>query len=265
MHFAEMLKTQLCQWDKKPCFVTAFNSTPGTQIIAQFQSLLKYQFNNEALVLQALSHRSFIHEIPENFQFHDNERLEFLGDSLLGTYVSTKLFRELPSASEGELSKLRGAIVNEKRLYELSKIINLSEYILVGRGELSQDGHLSSSKLSDTFEAIIAAIYLDSNIQKSFEFLDMVVGKYQDSFGDLFTTDILFEFDPKSMLQEQTMALYKELPVYQVEEKDEVDSKFFISVLIKGTVVESGHFSSKKKGTAELAKSIIEGKKYLNI
>lgn len=116
---------------------------------------IDYQFNSMNLLLEALTHRS----ASDNH----NERLEFLGDALLGVIIAGDLYNRFPKATEGELTRLRANLVRKDTLAELAQGFNISKYILLGEGELRSGGLQRKSILADSFEAIIAAIYLDSN------------------------------------------------------------------------------------------------------
>src|SRR5690606_7587849 len=115
--------------------------------------------------VNAITHRSFAHEVK--FKCEHNEKLEFLGDSVLQLIISQKLYEMYPDLKEGVLSKLRSSIVNEASLFKLAKSLELDGLILLGRGEFNEEGYLKPSLLSNLFEAILGAVYLDSNLQKT--------------------------------------------------------------------------------------------------
>ena len=140
-----------------------------------FQQRLGYTFNNIDLLIRALSHTSFVHEYSTTSR-KSYERLEFLGDSILGSFVTTSLFTIFPNFTEGKLSKLRSALVNEQSLAHLGRYIGAGEFILLGKGELKSE--LNDSIISDVFEAIIGAITLDSTINDSFNILSQIIENY---------------------------------------------------------------------------------------
>lgn len=166
-------------------------------------SPLNYQFNQADLLQQALTHRSFSSE--------HNERLEFLGDSLLNLYIANALYRQFPQAKEGELSRFRAQLVKGTTLAEIAKELQLGESIRLGSGEKKSGGQQRASILADAVEAIIGAIYLDS----SFETCESVVLQWYRARLD--AIDITRSAkDPKSTLQELLQARHLDLPVYKV-------------------------------------------------
>ncbi|MBQ1537537.1 MAG: ribonuclease III, partial [Ruminococcus sp.] len=127
------------------------------------QKLIGYRFKNEDLLYEALSHSSFANESKKNRR--SNERLEFLGDSVLSIVVSDHIFKHFKHIPEGELTKLRASLVCESALFEFSKRIRLGEHIFLGKGEENTGGRNRPSIVSDAFEAVIAAIYLDGGME----------------------------------------------------------------------------------------------------
>src|SRR6185437_5381733 len=131
--------------------------------VERLQQRLGYTFGDRAILLQSLTHTSYGHEYlqEKSIALRDNERLEFLGDAILDVVVSDILLETFPGANEGQLSKMRAALVNEKTLAELAKSIGLADCIRLGKGESQTGGQQKPSILSSTLEALIAAIYLD--------------------------------------------------------------------------------------------------------
>ena len=126
--------------------------TPNFNLL---QKAINYEFNDLSLLKQALTHRSAHHK--------HNERLEFLGDAILGSVIATALYDKFPKADEGQLSRLRAFLVKEKALSELANELNFSQFLILGSGELKSGGFRRASILSDTFEAIIGAVLIDSD------------------------------------------------------------------------------------------------------
>ena len=124
-----------------------------------FQHISGYRFKQEDLLKQALTHRSFS-------RTHNNERLEFLGDSVLSLVISQFIFQQLPDANEGELSRIRASLVKEETLANVARDMDLGDHINLGGGELKSGGFRRSSILSDALEAVIGAVYLDSNFEQ---------------------------------------------------------------------------------------------------
>lgn len=136
--------------------------------ISKFEEIINYKFKNKAYILEALTHSSYSNE---NKSYAFNERLEFLGDSVLGIVVSDFLFKNETELPEGELTKLRANIVCEESLSDVAKHLNLGKHILLGRGEEATGGRDRVSILADAFEAVIAAIYLDGGIEPAKTFV----------------------------------------------------------------------------------------------
>lgn len=165
---------------------------------------LGYQFNNTQLLDLALTHRSR--------GAANNERLEFLGDSLLSTIISEALYLQYGRASEGKLSRIRSQLVKGETLATLAREFDLGESLILGEGEMKSGGHRRSSILADTLEAVIAAIYLDSGFASCRE---RVLDWYRDR---LHAIDLdASQKDPKTELQEFLQSRGQPLPVYQLE------------------------------------------------
>lgn len=215
---------------------------------------LNYRFKSPKLLVNALIHRSFFHEF-EQFELKHNEKLEFLGDSIFNMIITMLLMEKLgETLDEGQLSKLRGALVNENQLAEFAQTLGLGECILLGRGERKKQGHKRKSILSDTFEAVVAAVYLDSDINTTKRvFSEFLQGNYDD----LFSIKRLVEFDAKSQLQELTMAKFKVLPRYDFSEIEN-GTAFNVKVFIEDVLLIEGKGPSKKKLEKKLAKDILQ-------
>lgn len=164
---------------------------------------LGYEFKDKSLLTIALRHRSF--------RANNNERLEFLGDSIVNFVIADALYRRYPHATEGKLSRLRSRLVREEALAQLAKTFSLGDFLMLGPGELKAGGSRRSSILADAMEAVMAAIYLDSN----FETCQAIISKWYDSwFEEIALLDE--SKDAKTELQEYLQAKKKELPHYEV-------------------------------------------------
>jgi ribonuclease III len=175
-----------------------------SDLLKQLEAALEYSFHDHQLLLQALTHRSA--------SSNNNERLEFLGDSLLNTAISAQLFRQHSNLEEGELTRLRASLVNKDSLAEIARGIELGEYIALGSGELKSGGQRRDSILADALEALVGAIYIDSD----FKSMQTVV---LHLFRSRLETDEHAEIpkDCKTQLQEMLQARNMPLPVYVVE------------------------------------------------
>lgn len=164
----------------------------------QFQIKLNYAFKNKALLLSALTHKSYC--IDANSEKPDNERLEFLGDAILNFVVAEKLLINFPLEAEGTLSKKRASLVNKNKLFEISKKFELENNMLFGPGELKQGNHLNERIHASCLEALIGAIYLDSDF---INVRNWIIDNYSTTdFENI--SDVSFENDFKSRLQEFT-------------------------------------------------------------
>ena len=180
--------------------------------LSLLQKVIGYQFNNQQLLQQALTHRSAHH--------NHNERLEFLGDAILGSVIASALFSKFPKADEGKLSRLRAFLVKEKALAELANELDFSQFLILGSGELKSGGFRRESILSDTFEAIIGAVLLDSDYQTTEKYL---LNLYQKKIAAL-SLDMA-QKDPKTRLQEWLQARGHQTPVYEVVRSTRKDHK----------------------------------------
>ena len=206
--------------------------------VQQLQTILQYHFKDEELLKTAITHRSY----SKN---KNNERLEFLGDSVLGLVISGYIFKRLDKSAEGELSRVRASLVKEEALATVARDINLGDFLLLGSGELKSGGFRRASILSDALEAIFGAIYLDagfSQCQKSILFL------YEDYLVTLPSSAELK--DPKTSLQEYLQGRKIDLPEYQVTKTEgkSHDQIFTIECSISGlNIIAQGRGSSRKK------------------
>ena len=172
--------------------------------VDQLTAFTGYRFSNQKLLEQALTHRSFSRSV-------NNERLEFLGDSILNLIVSNHIYRRFEGASEGRLSRIRASLVKQETLAEVARTINLGDHILLGGGELKSGGFRRDSILSDVLEALIAAIYLDSDYASAEK---SVLHLFRDLLQDVDVERSLK--DAKTKLQEYLQGRQHSLPVYDV-------------------------------------------------
>ena len=227
------------------------------------ESKINYNFKNINHLINSLTHSTFCYEFKDRSQFISNERLEFVGDSLVNFATAKILFKKYPNEKEGELSKLRGALVNEHSLSKLAMSINLGDYLLLGKGEFKNKGHLKESLLADAFEALCASVYFDSD--ESYETLEKVfltiVEHYekQSHLESFFSIEHLEQFDPKTKLQEITMALFQVHPKYI---STEMTNGFRVELWIGERLFAETIGVSKKKAEKELARVVLDEKRY---
>lgn len=173
------------------------------QALASLSKRLGYQFNNQALLIQALTHRSAKGE--------HNERLEFLGDSILGFVIAEQLFQQFPQQSEGDLTRMRSSLVKGVTLAELARDFKLGEHLILGPGEKKSGGHRRESILEDAIEAIIGAIYLDADISTC---KALVLAWFESRLNKI--KPGINQKDPKTRLQEYLQGRKIPLPLYEV-------------------------------------------------
>ncbi len=223
--------------------------------IIKLQESIGFQFKNPVLLLNALSHKSFSHEW-RSLKFENNEKLEFLGDTILSSIISTEIFVTHFNEKEGNLSKLRGSLVNEECLFSFAEKLQLSDYILLGKGELYSANASHTRIISNAFEAIIGAIYLDSNFDHTYKIL---INFIKEIDPNILSLDQLQHFDYKSKLQEKTMAIFKSLPEYKTKTISKDGKNIFeVTLIIKNQEILTITNSSKKRAQKELAQRAIE-------
>jgi ribonuclease III len=209
-----------------------------------FQQSIGIKFENEKLLMQAFTHSSYVNEHRRK-SYEDNERLEFLGDAVLELTVSQFLFKKYPLMSEGELTKLRAAIVCEPSLVSFAHELNFGKFILLGKGEEMTGGRERPALLADVFEAFIGALYLDRGIEKVLEFLENVV------FPKINAGAFSHVMDFKSQLQELVQRDGTGIIEYRVlQEKGPAHNREFIS-LVSLNDQELGIGTGKSKKEAE--------------
>lgn len=199
-----------------------------------------------ALLRQALTHRSYAYE---NGGLPTNERLEFLGDSVLGIIVTERLYRDFPDEPEGQLAKLRAAVVNAQALAGVARALGLGDYLLLGKGEESTGGQDKSSILADAMEAVIGAMYMSTDLETTRSFIERI-------FGPLISTsaNLGAGLDWKTSLQERAAETDSGVPEYRVSDSGPDHAKEFIAeVIVGGRVLGSGHGRSKKVAEQEAA------------
>lgn len=214
--------------------------------IKTFQKKIGYQFQNEHLLLQALTHSSYANE-KHMKKLSDNERLEFLGDAVLEIISSDFLYKNYPQKPEGELTKLRASIVCEPTLALCTEAIHLGDYLYLGNGEDLTGGRQRKSILSDALEAVIGAIYLDGGFANAKEFIHRFILK------DLENKKLFF--DSKTILQEIVQANFKEVISYHLigEEGPDHNKIFRVAVHIGEEEYGVGEGRTKKAAEQEAA------------
>jgi ribonuclease-3 len=215
--------------------------------VAQLKARLGLPVDSQ-LLGRALTHRSYAYE---NGGLPTNERLEFLGDSVLGLVVTDALFHRHPELSEGQLAKLRAAVVNMRALADVGRALDLGRYVRLGRGEEATGGRDKSSILADTVEALIGAVYLDSGLDAASTLVhnlvdDLIVASATLGAG----------LDWKTSLQELTSQAMLGVPEYHVSETGPDHEKLFTAAaVVAGRVQGVGQGRSKKEAEAQAAQA----------
>ncbi len=220
--------------------------------LTNFQSNFGYTFSNIALLNKALTHKSYVNESPDKLK--NNERFEFLGDSVLDLIVSHFLVKKYLDYAEGALSKIRAAVVNETCLAGLARGINLGAYLLLGKGEELSGGRNKNSLLANAFEAVAGAIYFDSSYDKATEIL------LPKLMPEILKYAETWEFrDFKSELQEYTQIHLNCIPTYQVINEFGPDhaKQFEITVSMNNEIRGQGIGKSKKEAEQAAAKAAL--------
>mgnify|MGYP001198103132 CR=1 FL=1 len=219
----------------------------------RLQKALHVKFKNKSLLQRAMTHRSFVNESGRTVK--DNERLEYLGDSVLGLVVNEYLFKVFEEYREGKLAKIKSAVVSEATLAKIAQSMSLGDYILMGRGEEHSGGRERPSILANTLEAIIGALYLDSGLKVSRKFVLSLLREEIDSVNNL-----TYLRDPKTALQEYVQKKYKERPVYQVIEERGPDhmKEFTVRLIINGREIVTGEGPSKRKAEMNAARASLK-------
>jgi ribonuclease III len=224
------------------------------EILHGLEKRLAYRFRDITLLSTALTHRSYVNENPQ-LAFSDNERFEFLGDAVLGVCVSDLLIKRYADFSEGTLTKIRAALVNEKPLAQLAHNLQIGDCLLLGRGEETSGGRTKDSLLANALEAVIATVYLDFDFNKA----KTVVTKLIEP---LLEDDNLRSqyFDYKTALQELCQKRYKTAPVYTIVDSCGPDhaKTFAVKVTIADKTTQIGSGKSKKEAEKQAAQKAWE-------
>lgn len=221
-------------------------------MISELEKAIGYRFNNITLLQNALAHSSYANE-----RWHDslksNERLEFLGDSILGMVVADHLYKNFPDRPEGELTRMRADMVCENSLAQIADRIGLGEHMLLGHGEEQGGGRLRASILADAVESVIAASYLDGGMEAARRFIqefvlcNVPVNRLQNA-------------DYKTQLQELVQQKKNQVLSYNLtgESGPDHDKHFAVEVSLNGTVVGEGTGTSKKRAEQDAARCAIK-------
>ena len=231
--------------------------TPGANQVEEspqdFAQRIELRFNNQGLLTRALTHRSYLNEHKEAVE--DNERLEFLGDAVLDFLVGAWLYHRFPEMAEGQLTRLRAALVGNQQLAEFANQLHLGAAMRLGHGEAENGGRDRKALLGSTFEALIGAIYLDQDIPVVLEFIDPML--------EATVKQILIsrkEHDPKSVLQEWSQSRGFGAPTYRTigDSGPDHEKCFEVEVMIDGNVYGRGNGPSKQAAAKVAARIALD-------
>jgi ribonuclease III len=215
--------------------------------LKEFSARLPFEFSDTALLESVFVHASYLNERGVNERGEElleaNERLEFLGDSVLSAVISDILYERYPNMEEGELTQLRARLVNRRTLAGIARDLELGHLVLLGRGEERSGGMENPAILANTFEALLAAVYLDRGFSAVYKYVE---GVFASAIEGFHSTPGHFDFKPE--LQELTQRVFKESPVYRVVKEQGPPHKrtFTIEAVVTGKVMGTGSAARKK-------------------
>lgn len=237
---------------------TSSNLNESTEVYIESLDILEkklaYQFKNKSNFITSLTHKSFSNEF-KNKNLENNEKLEFLGDSILNAIITSELFWKYPDLNEGELSKFRGSLVNEHSFSDLADYLNLGDSLFLGKGELKAQGFSKNSLKADAFEAIFGGIFIEVGFDQCKEiFTQMILKVEKENEIEFYSLKNASEFDPKSSLQEEVMKKYMTIPEYRFFENGTL---FEVELWINDRLILKDIGNSKKRIEKELAKKAL--------
>jgi ribonuclease III len=211
------------------------------------------EFKDKSLYSKVFTHRSFLNESSDESE--SNERLEFLGDSILSFIVSTYIYENYPNLKEGELTALRSVLTNTQTLYQFAKDLNLGEQLKLSKGEESTGGRINKTILANTFESLLGGLFLDQGLEAAKEFVNSVIIAHIDAVVE----DQGLK-DPKSLLQEKTQEVNKMSPVYKIVREEGPDhSKIYTSgVFLNNKLLAEGSGKSKQEAEKNAAANALK-------
>ncbi len=223
--------------------------------LANLEKQIEVSFKNKKLLENAFIHRSYLNE-HKSHPIPSNEKLEFLGDSVLSLITSMYLYSHYPSLHEGDYTEIKSAIVKTGSLADASRKLNLGAYLFLSKGEEDGKGRENTNILADCFEALIAAIFIDKGFDSAYEFVITYL------FGDQLARIVQKKeyFAAKSKLQEVVQGRYKQTPLYKIlkEEGPEHDRTFTVVVSVRNKEVGTGTGKSKKEAEEKAAAQALD-------
>lgn len=223
--------------------------------LSQLEKNIKFEFKNKDLLKNVFIHRSYLNE-NKSFHLASNEKLEFLGDSVLSLITSIFLYKNYPALVEGEYTDIKATIVKTESLAEAARELQLGKYLFLSKGEENGNGRDNTNILADCFEALIAAVFIEHSFNSAYQFV--LTHLFKNKLDNIIKNRLFLS--PKSKLQEIIQAKFKLLPTYSlIEEKGpEHKRSFKIDVRINGKKLGTGIGKSKKQAEEEAAKNALE-------
>jgi ribonuclease III len=221
-------------------------------VLEHIEERLGYTFANKDLLLEALMHTTYVNEHKE-LGLKDNQRLEFLGDTVINSIITARLFVLFPDEKEGPLTKKRAELISEGALSKIARYLGIGKFLYLGKGEEMDGGRKKPSLIADAYEAIVGAIFLDSSYQKTAQ---VVHRHYEEAFG---TFEDISITDYKSLLLEFCQSQFKLLPKIKVihEHGPEHDKEFEVSITLKERVIGQGKGKNKKQASQVACKEAL--------
>lgn len=219
------------------------------------ETTIDLHFKDQELLENVFVHRSYLNE-HKKFYLPSNEKLEFLGDSVLSLITSIYIYRKYPQLQEGDYTDIKAAIVRTESLAEVARKLKLGDYLYLSKGEERGEGRSNMNILADCFEALIAAIFIDHNFEAAYVFVSKHL--FKDTLDHIVENKLYLS--PKSRLQEIAQARYRVLPSYEtVEESGPEHRKYFkVAVSIKRKLLAQGTGNSKKMAEEQAAKNALD-------
>ncbi len=226
-------------------------AVPGDERLLQLEAILGYQFRDRTLLVASLMHRSYYAGTEPNAVLRSNERMEFLGDSVLSLVVNHHLYDRYPEKTEGELTKMKSVLVSKQVLAHLANQIDLGSYVLVSDNAQRAGVSTMQSVLSDTMEAVFGAVFIDGGFEAARRCILKVL---PDDLSEVVYKEDAINY--KSLLQEYIQALHKVPPRYRVHSTTgpDHDKEFFVEVVVKGNILGQGTGKTKKYAEQEAAR-----------
>lgn len=223
--------------------------------VTKLEKTIGIDFKNKTLLKNVFIHRSYLNE-HKTFELPSNEKLEFLGDSVLSLATSIYLYQNYRHLAEGDYTDIKASIVRTESLAEVSKELDLGSFLYLSKGEEKGEGRTKTNILADCFEALIAAVFIDQGFEKAFEFITTYL--FKDKLKYIVENKLYMS--PKSRLQEITQATYKNLPTYVLSSSTGPEHKkeFLVEVIVNGNKMAEGQGKSKKQAEENAAQNALE-------